>query len=53
MILSLIAGLPLYAEELRVINLPKEDVILLSGDITELPSVYKRLNEFEKELSNA
>jgi len=40
MIRSIIAGAlllasPLYAEELRVINLPEEDVILLSGDIIE------------------
>jgi hypothetical protein len=40
MIRSLIAGAlllasPLYAEELRIVNLPEEDVILLTGDIIE------------------
>lgn len=40
MIRSIIAGAlllasPLYAEELRVINLPEEDVILLTGDIIQ------------------
>ena len=49
MIRSLIAGAlllasPLYAEELRVINLPEEDVILLTGDIIE--GTAQRLDDF-------
>jgi len=49
MIRSFIAGAlllasPLYAEELRVVNLPEEDVILLSGDIIE--GTAQRLDDF-------
>lgn len=49
MIRSIIAGAlllasPLYAEELRVINLPEEDVVLLSGDIIE--GTAQRLDDF-------
>jgi hypothetical protein len=41
---ALLLASPLYAEELRVVNLPEEDVILLTGDFIE--GTAQRLDDF-------